>query len=247
MLISVLRRCIQRCSIAASVGNIVGNIVVNVDWTEIRYIFDSQLIILIKRDAATWNILYVWTPENVMITECVETTFLFFYHQYEHYLRLQQIPSIHPELLCTGQNNLLKKKWKKNWEREKKNKLKTEKTKTKRRFWWTKTNCMPEWYDIGYAADTIIITSRSLAKSFYYDDARTYWCIENQSNRLEQWTINGTLRPISITVIDNLLMWYSAVQEERIKHNSIFSSREKKISRKTTWLTIMSRLCNMFL
>lgn len=53
MLISVLRRCIQRCSIAASVGNIVGNIVVNVDWTEIRYIFDSQLIILIKRDAAT--------------------------------------------------------------------------------------------------------------------------------------------------------------------------------------------------
>lgn len=193
------------------------------------------------------EISYMFEPQKMWWLLNVLKQHVFFYHQYEHYLRLQQIPSIYPELLCTGQNNLLKKKWKKKTEREKKNKLKTEKTKTKRRFWWTKTNCMPEWYDIGYAADTIIITSRSLAKSFYYDDARTYWCIENQSNRLEQWTINGTLRPISITVIDNLLMWYSAVQEERIKHNSIFSSREKKISRKTTWLTIMSRLCNMFL
>lgn len=49
MVISVMRRCIQRGGIAASIGNIV----VNVDWTEIRYIFDSQLIILIKRNAAT--------------------------------------------------------------------------------------------------------------------------------------------------------------------------------------------------
>lgn len=137
MLISVMRRCIQRCSIAASIGNIDGNIVenivVNVDWTEIRYIFDSQLIILIKRDAATWNILYVWTPENVMITECVETT-CFFYHQYEHYLRLQQIPSIHPELLCTGQNNLLKKKWKKKTERERKKKTENRENEDKTSF-----------------------------------------------------------------------------------------------------------------
>lgn len=144
---------------------------------------------------------------------------------YNKYLQYTQNFYAPVKIICSKRNG------KKNWEREKKNKLKTEKTKTKRRFWWTKTNCMPEWYDIGYAADTIIITSRSLAKSFYYDDARTYWCIENQSNRLEQWTINGTLRPISITVIDNLQMWYSAVQEERIKHNSIFSWREEKMKK----------------
>lgn len=76
--------------------------------------------------------------------------------------------------------------------------------------WWKENKQDGEWYDIGYIADTIIIASRSLAKSFYYDDA--WLCVCSREALIETKSIDWSVerrsmelwKPISITVvIDN--------------------------------------------
>lgn len=139
---------------------------VNVDWTEIRYVFfDGQLIILIKRDATTSKYLDVWTTHTntAIIHQRAKTSYFSFFCLVNWWTL--SASTISRTFSYTGQNNLLKN------ERRKKKMIENKKTEDTALL-LNENKQDGEWYDIGYAADTIIIASRSLAKSFYYDDAR---------------------------------------------------------------------------